>query len=222
MRLRDGAAQVVQQRLEFVFLVGLRGIVRSPVLRVSGGLFRDSQALGNGCSAVRVFFPRRNISHGVDVLAHHPAKFVIRARARRRLVLEIHYVGSFASLRRDNPTRSGVANGSSLGKLNASFLSGFRHFVTLIMLLQCSYKVAPCQALILLLTRSYTRATLWHMAKSKKKATAKSLKDEMVRFRVSAEQKQAFEEAAQRDGLDVSAWIRRVALKEAGALPEAK
>jgi uncharacterized protein (DUF1778 family) len=60
------------------------------------------------------------------------------------------------------------------------------------------------------------------MARPRKKATAKSLKDEMVRFRVSAEQKQAFEEAAQRDGLDVSAWIRRVALKEAGALPEAK
>jgi uncharacterized protein (DUF1778 family) len=60
------------------------------------------------------------------------------------------------------------------------------------------------------------------MAKSKKKAATKSLKDEVVRFRVSAEQKQAFEEAAQRDGLDVSAWIRRVALKEAGALPEAK
>jgi len=89
-------------------------------------------------------------------------------------------------------------------------------------LLHCSYKVASCQALILLLTRSYTRATLWHMAKPKKKATAKSLKDEMVRFRVSAEQKQAFEEAAKRDGLDVSAWIRRVALKEAGALPEAR
>jgi uncharacterized protein (DUF1778 family) len=60
------------------------------------------------------------------------------------------------------------------------------------------------------------------MAKTKKKTTAKSLKDEIVRFRVSSEQKQVFEEAAQRDGLDVSAWIRRVALREAGALPEAK
>ncbi len=60
------------------------------------------------------------------------------------------------------------------------------------------------------------------MTKSKKKTIAKSLKDDVVRFRVSAEQKQAFEEAAKRDGLDVSAWIRRVALKEAGALPEAK
>lgn len=60
------------------------------------------------------------------------------------------------------------------------------------------------------------------MAKLRKKTAAKSLKDDMVRFRVSTKQKQAFEEAAKRDGLDVSAWIRRVALKEAGALPEAK
>lgn len=60
------------------------------------------------------------------------------------------------------------------------------------------------------------------MAKPRKKAAAKSLKDEMVRFRVSAEQKQAFEEAAKRDGLEVSAWLRRLALREAGELPEAK
>jgi hypothetical protein len=72
------------------------------------------------------------------------------------------------------------------------------------------------------LTCGYTRPTLWHMAKSKKKVTAKPLKDAMVRFRVSTEQKQAFEEAAKRDGLEVSAWIRRLALKEAGVLLEAK
>jgi hypothetical protein len=72
------------------------------------------------------------------------------------------------------------------------------------------------------LTRSYIRPTLWHMPKSKRKTPTRPLKDEMVRFRVSAEQKQAFEEAARRNGLDVSAWIRRLALKEAGVLPEAK
>jgi uncharacterized protein (DUF1778 family) len=60
------------------------------------------------------------------------------------------------------------------------------------------------------------------MVKSKKKAAAKLLKDEMVRFRVSADQKHAFEEAAKRDGLEVSAWLRRLALREAGALPESK
>jgi antitoxin component of RelBE/YafQ-DinJ toxin-antitoxin module len=60
------------------------------------------------------------------------------------------------------------------------------------------------------------------MVKSKKKASAKPLKDEMVRFRVSAEQKEAFEDAAKRDGLDVSAWLRQLALRASGVLPEAK
>ncbi|HZZ16111.1 MAG TPA: hypothetical protein VFE08_09145 [Candidatus Sulfotelmatobacter sp.] len=60
------------------------------------------------------------------------------------------------------------------------------------------------------------------MAKSKKKAQGKLLKDDVVRFRVSAEQKQAFEAAAKREGLEVSGWLRRLALREAGELPEAK
>jgi uncharacterized protein (DUF1778 family) len=60
------------------------------------------------------------------------------------------------------------------------------------------------------------------MAKSKKKAVPKSLKDEMIRFRASTEEKQALEEAAQREGLPLSAWIRRLSLQKAGLLPEAK
>lgn len=72
------------------------------------------------------------------------------------------------------------------------------------------------------MTCSYISTTLWRMTKSKKKATIKSVKDETVRFRVSADQKQAFEAAAKRDGLEVSAWLRRLALREAGELPEAK
>jgi predicted DNA binding CopG/RHH family protein len=96
------------------------------------------------------------------------------------------------------------------------------HFATLILLLQCSYNVAFCQEENLFLTCSYTRATLWHMAKSKKKTTAKSVKDEMIRFRASTEEKRALEETAQREGLPLSSWIRRVLLREAGLLPEAK
>lgn len=44
-------------------------------------------------------------------------------------------------------------------------------------------------------------------------------KDEDVRFRVTAEQKKAMIEAAMRDGQALSAWLRRLALREAGALP---
>jgi uncharacterized protein (DUF1778 family) len=64
------------------------------------------------------------------------------------------------------------------------------------------------------------------MAKTKKKgrpvAASKPLKDDVVRMRVSAEQKQALTSAAERDGLELSAWLRQVGLRAAGALPEAK
>lgn len=45
-------------------------------------------------------------------------------------------------------------------------------------------------------------------------------KEKDVRFRVTDEQKRALKEAAAKEGLDVSAWLRRLALKAAGALPE--
>jgi len=41
-------------------------------------------------------------------------------------------------------------------------------------------------------------------------------------MRVSAEQKQALTKAAEREGLELSAWLRQVGLRVAGALPEAK
>lgn len=44
-------------------------------------------------------------------------------------------------------------------------------------------------------------------------------KDDVVRMRVTAEQKRALEETAAREGLDVSAWLRQLALRAAGVLP---
>jgi len=131
-----------------------------------------------------------------------------------------HAVKPLASLRRDNPIYAVSPNGSALCQLDAAHLSNVHDILHL--LLQCSYKVARCQAQRLLLTCSHITATLWHMAKSKKKGTAKAIKDEVVRFRASAEQKQAFEEAASREGLEVSAWLRQLALRAAGVLREAK
>lgn len=82
-----------------------------------------------------------------------------------------------------------------------------------------------CQEGTLALTRSYIRATLWHMAKRKRKAqpsAAKPLKDDVVRMRISAEQKQALTKAAEREGLELSVWLRQLALRAAGILPEPK
>jgi uncharacterized protein (DUF1778 family) len=38
-------------------------------------------------------------------------------------------------------------------------------------------------------------------------------------MRVTVEQKRALVAAAEREGLDVSAWLRQLALRAAGALP---
>ena len=39
-------------------------------------------------------------------------------------------------------------------------------------------------------------------------------------MRISARQKQALMEAADRDGLQLSAWLRQLALRAAGVLPD--
>jgi uncharacterized protein (DUF1778 family) len=59
------------------------------------------------------------------------------------------------------------------------------------------------------------------MAKPPKKRPVKTRKGEVVRMRVTAQQKDALNEAAHRAGLELSQWLRQLALKAAGALPDA-
>lgn len=65
-------------------------------------------------------------------------------------------------------------------------------------------------------------ATFGYMAQSKKtpKKAEKQVKGDVIRMRVTSEQKSAIMEAAERDGLEVSAWLRQLALRAAGALPD--
>jgi len=58
--------------------------------------------------------------------------------------------------------------------------------------------------------------------RAKAKPPEKVRKDDVVRMRVTAEQKQALEAAAAREGLELSAWLRQLALRAAGALPGAR
>jgi uncharacterized protein (DUF1778 family) len=44
-------------------------------------------------------------------------------------------------------------------------------------------------------------------------------KEDSIRIRVSAQQKQTLVEAADRAGLDVSSWLRALGLREAGQKP---
>jgi uncharacterized protein (DUF1778 family) len=57
------------------------------------------------------------------------------------------------------------------------------------------------------------------MVKSKKAKAEKPVKGDVIRMRVTSEQKSAIVDAAGRDGLEVSAWLRQLALRAAGALP---
>jgi hypothetical protein len=58
------------------------------------------------------------------------------------------------------------------------------------------------------------------MTKVKRKAVVKPRKDDVVRMRIPAEHKQALIEAAAKDGLELSAWLRQLALRAAGVLPK--
>lgn len=64
------------------------------------------------------------------------------------------------------------------------------------------------------------------MPRAKKKAGAapisRLIKSDTVRMRVSSEQKHALMKAAEREGLELSAWLRQLGLRAAGFLPEAK
>lgn len=50
------------------------------------------------------------------------------------------------------------------------------------------------------------------------KAAPKPVKDETIRMRVSAEQKAAFVAAATGEGLELSQWLRQLALRASGLL----
>ena len=68
---------------------------------------------------------------------------------------------------------------------------------------------------------------MWHMNKKVRKGAkglppARILKTDVIRMRVSADHKKAFTASADREGLELSAWLRQLALRAAGILPEAK
>jgi uncharacterized protein (DUF1778 family) len=61
------------------------------------------------------------------------------------------------------------------------------------------------------------------MAQSKTtpKKAKRLVKGDVIRMRVTSDQKSAIIAAAERDGLEVSAWLRQLSLRAAGFLTEA-
>ncbi len=56
--------------------------------------------------------------------------------------------------------------------------------------------------------------------RTSKQPPEKPLKDSVIQLRIPAEQKQALSDAAASEGLELSAWLRQVALRAAGLLPD--
>ncbi len=52
--------------------------------------------------------------------------------------------------------------------------------------------------------------------KGRRRSVVKVRKDDVVRMRIPSDQKRALIEAAEQEGLELSAWLRRLALREAG------
>lgn len=58
--------------------------------------------------------------------------------------------------------------------------------------------------------------------KAPQKRSKRPRKDDVVRMRIPKAQKDALNRAAQNQGLELSAWLRQLALRAAGVLPEGK
>jgi len=98
------------------------------------------------------------------------------------------------------------------------------------LLLPCTHSVATSWLIVkkkIFLTCGHAGATLWLVVRAKRKTKmavgmVRPLKNAVVRMRIPAEQKQALVEAAAREGLELSTWLRRLALRAAGLLPESE
>src|ERR1700674_2567112 len=101
-------AQIAQQGLELVLFVSLRLIVGRPILRISG-LLRGSQsdALRHSGGALGILLTSHHESGGVNMLAVHPAGFMVGTGARGNLGHQVNAVRSIANLRRNDP-KSGL------------------------------------------------------------------------------------------------------------------
>ncbi len=216
----ERTGQAVQERLEAVLFFDLCRVIRWPVLTVG-----DADSARFRYRAVWCRFPPHHKLDSEGVFALDAAQFVVRARTPELAILPTDRVSSVLRLRGDLPDITVASDPSRCRQLKSPLLA-FIHALSLQHKTQCSYIVATCQALIFRLTCSYVLATLCPMAKIKRSARSASAsrptKDAVVRMRISTAQKRALATAAARDGLELSAWLRQLALRAAGVLPEAK
>ena len=117
-RLRDSGTQLTEQGPEQFLLVGLGQVVGRP-----GRAESYPHRLGfSGADVRRLIFPLDGELDGVDVLATFLAFLEVRAGAER-LIVNTHYVGAVARLRRDLVAQTVFLNGNNGGNRHTALLA---------------------------------------------------------------------------------------------------
>jgi len=126
LRSVNAPAEISEQSLEFVLFVGLRCVVRGPVLRVGCALggCRDRQSLRHGGAAIGIMFACHSVRDRKNMLAADAARLEIRASATLDFRHYVYPIRTIASLRRDNPQISFVADRPSGCDFETALLSG--------------------------------------------------------------------------------------------------
>lgn len=196
------SAQVAEQAAERLFLSGLRGVVGWPVLRV-----RDTDGGGNGRAAIFIDLPLHRELDCEGVLALHLAQFMIRAGAMIAVLAERYRIASIERLRGYNPSIAFLFDLRHRRYFESSLFPCV-HCCLLICITIVGILAARCQAVDLTIHWAYSVG----MTRRKPKAARK---DEEIRLRLTLAQKESFRKAAEKAGLDVSNWLRSIAIREA-------
>jgi len=197
------AAEVAEQSAEGLFLGGLSGVVGWPVLLVC-----DTDGGGNGRATVFVALPLHCEFDCEGVLALDLAQFMIRTGAVIAIVAQSHGVAPVERLRRHNPSVAFLFNLRNRCYFESPLFPCI-HCHLLVCISIVGIIAAHCQAIDLTIRWAYSVG----MKRRKPKGERK---DEELRLRLTTSQKEAFTKAAQLAGLDLSNWLRSIAVREAG------
>src|SRR5258708_953894 len=123
-------AQISQEQLKLILLMGLRLIVRRPILRISLLRFSDRKTFSNRHGAVRVPLPLHYEGCGIDMLTPNPASLMVGAGASSNLSPNNDLVfGSVARLRRDEPNPILLMNLSGCCQFQTALFSKFHDYL---------------------------------------------------------------------------------------------
>lgn len=190
------------KRQKGFFLCCLSCVVGWPVLRV-----RDTDSSGNGSATVLVGLALHRELDRESVLALHLAQFVIRTGAMIAVLAQRHGIAPVERLRGNDPSVA-LLHDLCHCRYFESALFPCVYCRLLICITIVGILAAQCQLVDLTIHWTYSVG----MKRRKPKGERK---EEELRLRLTTSQKEAFTKAAQRAGLDLSNWLRSIAVRAA-------